>query len=67
MWLKTMDNNFNEEEDRLIIFLGSIYGKSRQGYDGSVYDIDGICPSILTNSVTHNKMMILVEDDTLNE
>ena len=67
MWLKTMNNNFNEEEDRLIIFLGSVYGKSRQGYDGSVYDIDGICPSILTNSVTHNKMMILVEDDMPNE
>lgn len=44
-----------------IIFLGSTYGKQRQGYDGSVYSTDGVIPSILTNSITNNKMYILEE------
>lgn len=46
-----------------IIFLGSVYGKNKQGYDGSVYGTDGILPSMLTNSITNNKMYILVEEE----
>lgn len=46
-----------------IIFLGSTYGKKRQGYDGSVYSTDGVIPSILTNSITNNKMYILEETE----
>lgn len=44
-------------------FVGSIYGKSKQGYDGSTYRVDGVCPTLLTNSITNNKMYILVAED----
>jgi hypothetical protein len=49
-----------------IIFVGSIYGKKRMGYDGSVYHVGGgICPTILTNSITAVKMLALI--DSKNE
>lgn len=44
-------------------FVGSIYGKSKQGYDGSTYRVDGVCPTLLTNSITNNKMYVLVAED----
>ena len=52
----------NQKTDE-VMFVGSIYGKHKQGYDGSVYDSNGICPTILINSVTNNKMYVLVEED----
>lgn len=48
-----------------IIFVGSIYGKKRMGYDGSVYYVGGVCPTILTNSITAVKMLALI--DSKNE
>lgn len=46
-----------------IVYLGSIYGKFKQGYDGSVYSAEGILPTMLTNSISNNKMYVLVEEE----
>lgn len=51
-----------------IKFVGSIYDKSKQGYIGSTYRVDGVCPTLLTNSITNNKMYVLVvEEDDNND
>lgn len=44
-----------------IIFFGSVFGKNKQGYYGSTYGVEGVCPTLLTNSVTGNKLYILIE------
>ena len=31
-------------------FVGCITDKTKQGYDGSTYRVDGILPTLLTNS-----------------
>ena len=46
-----------------VVYLGSIFGKTKQGYDGSVYSSKGILPTMLTNSITNNKMYVLVDEE----
>ena len=46
-----------------IIYLGSLVGKNKMGYDGSTYDEFGICPALTTNCVQNNKLYILVRYD----
>ena len=31
-----------------IMFLGGVSGKCKAGYDGSTYDSEGICPTLMT-------------------
>ena len=46
-----------------IIYLGSLVGKNKMGYDGSTYDEFGICPALTTNCVQNDKLYILVRND----
>lgn len=46
-----------------IIYLGSLVGKNKMGYDGSTYDEYGICPALTTNCVQNDKLYILVRDE----
>ena len=47
-----------------IVYLGSIYGKFKQGYDGSVYSAEGILPTMLTNSISNNQVGCLANQIT---
>ena len=46
-----------------IIFVGSIVGKCKAGYDGSTYDSEGICPSLMTTIITGAKLFILIREE----
>ena len=46
-----------------IIFLGGVSGKCKAGYDGSTYDSEGICQSLMTTIITGAKLFILVRDE----
>lgn len=34
-----------------------------KGQTAGTYRIDGVCPTLLTNSITNNKMYVLVAED----
>lgn len=42
---------------------GGVSGKCKSGYDGSTYDSEGICPSLMTTIVTGAKLFILIRKD----
>ena len=42
--------------------MGGVSEKCKAGYDGSTYDQDGICPTILTTVITGSKLFVLVKD-----
>jgi hypothetical protein len=46
-----------------ILFMGGVSGKCKAGYDGSTYDSEGICPSLMTTIITGAKLFILVRDE----
>ena len=48
-------------EDIQAIFLGNFFNEEYYGgYDGAVFDIEGICPALLSN---HYKYVLLEEDN----
>jgi len=46
-----------------ILFMGGVSGKCKAGYDGSTYDSEGICPSLMTTIITGAKLFILVREE----
>ena len=46
-----------------ILFVGGVSGKCKAGYDGSTYDSDGICPSLMTTIITGAKLYVLVRNE----
>lgn len=49
-------------EDKTVIFVGSIYGHGT-GYAGCVYDPDGICPTLNTMQGGGREPHILMKCD----
>ena len=50
-------------ENFKILFLGGVSWKCKAGYDGSTYDSEGICPSLMTTIITGAKLFILIRED----